>query len=227
LTTATFTMLYAVVMYMAIGACFLPFLLLISKRMRQVKTFRIVGFYWLLTGLINLVDLDFFSFFTNIAGMKERLNLYDDLLDSPLALLLFAAAVTGRRRKQILLVLLLFIAGELTLVGIKGYNTNISFIIVGTGMVLAIIYSITGLLRYMRQMEHTPFENSMVYVYSALIFAYGSYLILYIFSLIRASSSHGSNKDSNLVYFISMLLSASITSIGLWSYGIRRPQAAV
>ena len=227
MTTGVYMILYTMAFYMAIGSCFVPLLMLSWKRMRQVRTYRILGIYWLLTALINIIDLDLFSSFSRIAEIKERLNCYDDLLDTPLALLLFASAASGRRRKQILLVCGLFIAGELTLVGLKGYNTTISAIIVGTGMLLAIFYSIAGLVQYMRDMEHTPFENSMVYVYSALIFAYGSYLILYIFSLIRAYNGSGSNKDSNLVYFISMLLSAGVTSIGLWSYGIRRPQAAV
>ncbi|HEX9510134.1 MAG TPA: hypothetical protein VF939_06600 [Puia sp.] len=222
--TGVYSILYAVVLNMAIGFCFIPFLFLSWKKMRQVKTYRLLGVYWLLSGFINLVDLDFLSHFTDIAGVKERLNYYYDMLDTPLVLLIFASAVSGRQRKQILLVLLLFVAGEGTLIGWKGYNAASSNIIIGVGLLPAIIYSITGLVQYMKKMEPTPFENSMVFVYAALIFVYGSYLILYIFSLIR---DHSDSKDSSLVYYISMLLSAAITSMGLWGYGIRRPQVAV
>jgi hypothetical protein len=210
---------------MALGSCFIPFLLLSWRKMRQVKTFRIIGIYWLLSGFINLVDLDFFSLITHIAGAKERLNCYYDMLDTPLALLIFASAESGRQRKQILVALLLFIGGELTFIGWKGYNPTSSNIIIGVGLLLAIICCITGLVQYMKKMEHTPFENSMVFIYAALIFVYGSYLILYIFSLIR--DNNDSNKDSSLVYYISMLLSSLITSTGLLSYGIRRPQVVV
>ena len=222
--TGVYFLLYEVVLNMAIGSCFIPFLFLSWKRMRQVRTYRIIGIYWLLSGFINMIDLDFFSRFTNIAGVKERLNCYYDMLDTPLALLLFASAVSGRQRKLILLLLLLFVAGEGTLIGWKGYNATSSNIIIGVGLLLSILCSITGLIRYMKQMEHTPFENSMAFVYAALIFVYGSYLILYIFTLIR---DHSDSNDSSLVYYISMLLSAAITSLGLWSYGIRRPQVAV
>jgi len=226
LKTGVYSVLYEVVLNMAIGFCFIPFLLLTWKKMRQVKTYRILGIYWLLSGFINMIDLDFFSHFTNVAGVKERLNCCYDMLDTPLALLVFASAVSGRQRKQILLVLLLFIVGEGTLIGWKGYNAMSSNIIIGVGLLLAIIYSITGLVQYMKKMEHTPFENSMVFVYAALIFVYGSYLILYVFSLTRDNSQSNSN-DSSLVYYISMLLSAAITSMGLWGYGLRRSQAAV
>ncbi|HWK05223.1 MAG TPA: hypothetical protein VNS58_16395 [Puia sp.] len=223
--TGIYSILYAVVLNMAIGSCFLPFIFLSWKKMRQVKTYRIIGLYWLLSGFINIIDLDLLNRFINIsAGVKERLNCCYDMLDTPLALLIFASAVSGRQRKQILLVLLLFIAGEVTLIGWKGYNAANSNIIIGVGLLLAILCCITGLVQYMKKMEHTPFENSMVFVYSALIFDYGSYLILYIFSLIR---DHSDSKDSSMVYYTSLLLSAAFTSMGLWGYGIRRPQVAV
>lgn len=219
--TGVYSVLYEVALSMAIGSCFIPFLLLSWRKMRQVRTYRFIGVYWLLSGLINLVDLDFFSYFTKTPGVKERLNCYYDMLDTPLALLIFATAVSGRQRKQILLMLLLFIAGELALIGHKGYNPVTSTIIIGVGLLLSIIYSVTGLIQYVKKMEHTHFENSMVFVYAALIFDYGSYLILYVFSIIR-NSNEGNSKDSTLVYYISLLLSAAITSLGLWGYGIRR-----
>ncbi len=37
----------------------------------------------------------------------------------------------------------------------------------------------------MRPMEHTAFENSMVCVYAALLFAYGSFSMIYIFTHIH------------------------------------------
>jgi hypothetical protein len=210
---------------LAMGSCFIPFFLLSWKKMRQVKAYRFIGLYWLLSGLINMIDLDIFSRVTSGANVKQRLNCYYDLMDTPLALLIFAYAVTGSQRKQILRVLLLFVAGELTLMEFKGYNTTTSTQIIGVGLMLTLAYTITGLVRYMKKMEHTPFENSMAFVYAALIFVYGSYLILYVFSLVR-DNSNSNSKDSSLVYYISMLLSAIITSLGLWGYGIRRSPVA-
>lgn len=210
-----------IVSNIAILCCFIPFVLLLSRKMRRITTYRVIGIYWLLNGLINLTDIDLFRPFRN-NELQERLTLYYNLVDTPLILLLFACAGAGRHRKLLLLTLLLFVAGELTLVGWKGYNFASSAMIIGSGLLLILTYSITGLVQYMRKMEHTPFENSMVFVYAALLFAYGSFLIIYIFVHIRGNSE-GNSQDSYLLYYISLLLSAVITSMGLWSYGIRRP----
>ncbi len=185
-----------------------------------------IGIYWLFTGLINFMDLDFFRHLTNTSVLQERLNIFYNLAETPLVLLAFAGAASGLHRKQILLVLLFFIAGELALVGWKGYNFASSAIIIGSGLLLTLACSISGLVQYMRKMEHTPFENSMVFVYAALLFAYVSFLIIYIFIHIRGNNE-GSSKDSFLLYYTSLLLSAAITSSGLWGYGIRRPQAVL
>jgi len=188
--------------------------------MRQVTTYRVIGIYWLLNGLVNFTDLNFFGPFRNI-DLQDRLTLYYNLLDTPLVLLLFACAGSGRHRKLLFLTLLLFVAGELSLLGWKGYNFTSSTVIIGTGLLLILGYSITGLVQYMRKMEHTPFENSMGFVYAALLFSYGSFLIIYIFTHIRGNSEIN-GRDSFLLYYISILLSAVITSLGLWSYGVRR-----
>jgi hypothetical protein len=139
--------------------------------------------------------------------------------------LVFASAASGRHRKQLLRILLLFTTGELVVTGWKGYNFMTSTGIIGSGLLLTLIGSIIGLVQYMKKMEHTPFENSMVFVYAALLFSYGSFLIIYIFTHIRGNSE-GNSKDSFLLYYTSLLLSSSITSLGLWSYGLRRSQAA-
>ena len=113
---------------------------------------------------------------------------------------------------------------ESILIGLKGYNYSSSTMIIGSGLLLILVYSIVGLLQYLRKMEHTRLENSMVFVYASLLFAYGSFLIIYIFAHVHTTNSSGENNDADsfLLYYISLLLSASITSAGLWSYGIRK-----
>ena len=123
-----------------------------------------------------------------------------------------------RKRKLLTLTLLLFVVGELVLVTWKGAGFTSSFLFIGSGVLLVLAYSIIGLVHYMKKMEHTPFENSMAYIYAALLFAYGSFLILSLFIQFRGNSE-GNGRDSDLLYYISLLLSAAITSLGLWNYG--------
>lgn len=196
--------------------------------MREDKAYRVIGVYWLVTGLINIPNLDsgFCGRFSHWDwAIREKLTLLYNLLDTPLILLIFFYAAPGRsHKKHLLQVLLLFIALELSLVSWKGYNFISSAMIIGAGLLLVLSYSITGLVQYMKKMEHTPFENSMVFFYAALLFAYGSFTIIYIFIGIHPNNFIN-NRDSLLLYYISLLLSTVITCIGLWGYGIRRATA--
>jgi hypothetical protein len=217
--TGVYSAVSLIVSNLAILFCCVPFLFLVSKKMRSVRTYRVIGIYWLLNGLINLYNLDLFPFFKNSAFQDKLVSWYN-LLDTPMVLLIFAAAVTGAQRRVILISMMFFLGSELTLVAWKGYNFISGTAVIGTGLLLILTFTIIGLVQYMKRMEHTAFENSMAFVYAALLFAYGSFLIVYIFH-IRGSSGINS-QDTFLLYYISLLLSAATTTLGLWSYGLRR-----
>lgn len=211
--------LYAVICSLAIALCFVPFLFLSFKKVRQVNTYRFIGIYWFLNGLVNLPALRPI----HQEGMRNffaRLSDCYDLADAPLMLLVFALASSGKLRKQLLLVLSGLAAVELILVAVKGYTHSWPFII-GAGVLLVLTYSVAGLLQYLKKMEHDKFENSMAFVYAALLFAYGTYLIIFFLSLLPKSANTYNEADSFLMYYISLSLAAVLTSAGIWSYGLR------
>ena len=215
---------------MAIGLCFVPFLLLGWKKIRKVPTFWIIGIYWLLSGLVNLPLPQTPG---GDHGLLSRPGQLYAMVETPLVLLVFAGASSRHLKRQLWLVVLLYIAGECWLVAWKGYGRLSSQLIPGIGLLLILTYSIVGLVLYVKRVEHTRFENSMVYIYAADLFAYGSGLIIYIFSHYHPWADHpsgnhassglgNSDADSFLLYYISLLLSALVTCTGLWSYGIRK-----
>jgi hypothetical protein len=204
---------------MAILLCFIPFLLLSWKKMRQENTWCVIGIYWLLNGLVNLPEMGFFAF-TLSRQWQEKLSFSYNLAETPLVLLTFAFATSGRQRRQLMLLILLFIIWEATLLGWKGYNYSSRTLLIGSGLLIILVYSITGLIQYVKRMEHTRFENSMVFVYAALLFSYGSFLIIYVFAHIHGSGT-SNGTDSFLLYYISLLISAVVTIMGLWRYGVR------
>jgi hypothetical protein len=221
LKTGPFSLCYAVISNVAIVLCFIPFLLLGWKKMRQVNTYCVLGIYWFLNGLVNLLALDF-AHFSDSHLFTRQLNMYYSLAEAPLVLLAFACARSGRGRRQLLMVLLLLVAGESVLSALHGHHFPATTVILASGLLLIIAYSLTGLVQYIKKMEHTRFENSMVFVYGSLLFAYGSFLIIYIFTHVRGNSGSTENDtDSFLLYYISLLLSSAVTSAGLWSYGVR------
>ncbi|HXB90923.1 MAG TPA: hypothetical protein VNU72_01480 [Puia sp.] len=218
--TGVYSALYVVISNIAIWLCFIPFLFLGWKKMRQVGAYCIIGFYWLLNGLVNLPDLNIFS--SSTAHYWQEMLVYGyNLAETPLILLAFAFAIAGKSRRQLLLVTAVFIAWEAFLIGWKGYDNSTRMLITGSGLLLILACCITGLLQYVKKMEHTRFENSMVFIYAALLFDYGSFLIIYIFAHIH-STANANGMDSFLLYHISLLISAAVTAMGLWSYGIRK-----
>lgn len=217
-------MLYAIVSDAAIVLCFVPFLLLFWKKMRQEKAYFVAGIYWLANGLVNLPDLDLIV----RGSLIEKAIRFYNLLDTPLILLMFSFAASRKNyKRQLQVMLILFVAFEFTLLGWKGYNFNTSALIIGAGILLVMICCITGLIQFMKEMEHSPFENSMACIYGALLFVYGCFLFLYTFVQLRRHEpdyiSSTGNRDGLLLYYVALLLSASITSLGLWSYGLKQP----
>ena len=190
----------------------------------MVRTWWVLGFYWLLTGLVNLLGIWLDSPAETSHTFVGQLSVGYSLVETPLVLLSFALAKQGRGRTRLLLLLLLFLAGELVLLRLRGNRSLI--LIMGSGLAIIILYSLAGLLDYVKKMEHTRFENSMVYIYASLLFSYGSMLIIYIFAHFHhPAGGNGSDMDSFLLYYVSLLLSAAVTCAGLWNYGIRRSRS--
>jgi hypothetical protein len=218
---------YLIISNGAILLCFIPLLFLGWRNIRQIRAWWILAAYWLLNGFDNLLGV-WFSSGTGAHHTDFReLSFYLNLIEPPLALLIFASAHQGRARKGALLTLILFATGESVLVRLHGRNDTA--LILGAGAAIIIGYSAMGLWEYLKKMEHTRFENSMVFVYASLLFSYGSMLIIYIFAHYHHAAA-SNDFDSFLLYYISLLLSAAITCAGLWTYGIgkrrRQPWSA-
>jgi hypothetical protein len=217
------SILFDVVSSLAIVLCFVPFLFLGLKKMRQVNTYWVIGIYWLFNGLVNLPTAGLIQS-TGGQAMLQRINHFYTFTETPMVLLAFAFASTGRWKKQLIGVMLAFVAAESVLLAWRGYNISSCAWITGAGLVLVLSYSVAGLWQYLKKMEHSRFEDSMVFVYAALLFGYGSFLIIYIFAHYRTGPAGVTynETDSFLLYYISLLLSACVTCTGLGSYGLRK-----
>lgn len=217
------SILFDVVSSLAIVLCFVPFLFLGLKKMRQVNTYWVIGIYWLFNGLVNLPTA---GLIRSAGGqvLLQHINHIYTFTETPMVLLAFAFASPGQWRKQLTLVMLAFVTAESVLLAVRGYNVSSCGWITGAGLILVLSYSVAGLWQYLKKMEHSRFEDSMVFVYAALLFGYGSFLIIYIFAHYRTGPTGitYNETDSFLLYYISLLLSASVTCTGLGTYGLRK-----
>lgn len=221
--TGVNSLVFSVISNLAIILCFVPFLFLGLKKMRQVNTYWIIGIYWLFNGMINLPAIGLMQSAAGHAFLR-RVNYCYTVTETPMVLLAFAFASQGRLRKQLLWIMAGFIAAESGWLALRGYNPDSITGVSGVGLLLILSYCIAGLWQYVKKMEHSRFEESMVFVYAALLFGYGSFLIIYIFAHYRTGSAGLSynETDSFLLYYVSLLLSAIVTSTGLGSYGLRK-----
>jgi hypothetical protein len=214
--------LYLLISNLAIGLCFLPFVLLWFKKLLHVKAYLGIAIYWMCSGFVNLPH---WMGQSQDHELQNRLTLLYNLLDGPLALLVFLFAFTGKKRRAVGYTLVLFILFELVMVAWKGYNFDSSTVIIGVDLLLVLIYSTSGVLQYLKEMEHTEFETSMVFIYAALLFDYGVFIIIYIFSYLRLFYSQTDSNDNFWLYYISLFLSVLLTCFGLWQYApARKPE---
>ena len=213
-------MFYAIISNGAVILCLIPIFFLSWKNVRKVRTWWVLGIYWFLTGLDNLLELWSASGSPGHHGTYRQLNTAYNLVETPLVLLAFALAKQGRSRRGMLLLLFLFVGAEAILMRLKGNSAMLP--ILASGLAIIILYSLARLLEYLRKMEHTRFEHSMVYIYASLLFSYGSMLIIFVFAHYHFAGNTGNDMDSFLLYYLSLLLSAGVTCAGLWTYGIRR-----
>jgi len=216
-----YSIMYLLVSNISIVACFLPILFVLWKRLREQKPFIIIGVYWMASGLINLPSI---LGIPESNSLQSTINLvYNNLIDGPLVLLFFLYSAQKSKKKVISYSLIFFIFFELIVILIKGFNTNASTIIIAVDIFTALTFSIAGIADYLSKLEHTSFENALVFINSALLFAYGVFIILYFFSFLGFATSKSETDEVFLIYYISMILSSILTCYGLWRFARQKP----
>jgi len=205
---------YFIISNLAILLCFVPFLLIWIKKLKEEKAYLFIAIYWLANGLMNLPGWIGLS---NNKMLLHHITLVYNLLDAPMLLLVFLFSTNGNNRKIVRYTLFSFIVFEAIMTAWKGYSLTASTVIIGVGTFLAITFSIMGVMDYIQKIEHTPFENTMVFVYASFLFAYGIFVIIYFFSYLTTASKT-ENIDNFIIYYISLFLSTFLTCFGFWQY---------
>ena len=211
--TGLYSILYSIISHAAIICCFIPLLIIVYRKLQNEKAYLFTALYWLLNGLLNTPTL--LGFGTNHALNLELTLLYN-LLDAPVVLLVFMFSTTGVNRKIIRWTLLAFLLFEASMIAWKGYNMTSSTIIIGAGTFFAIAFSIMKVMEYLQKMEHNSQENSMVFVYGSFLFDYGIFIVIYLFSYLGVGKNNF--EDTFMIYYISMLISTLLSSLGLWMF---------
>lgn len=189
-------------------AYFVPLLILLVKKLWAQTTFLLFALYWGMAGVINLLD-----FIPGVSkGFLSSLGALYNMLDIPILLTIFYLTSTSVKIRQFAkYAVISYILVEAINAYFKGINYDAIKYVLGLGVFLVLLIVVWEIVCYLRKMEHTEREKAMIFIYAALLFEYGTYIIIYIFDyFIKVSDS----TDNLLLYYISSLVAISIASCG-------------
>ena len=200
--------LFDIVSVLAVIAYFLPMTIVLINRLWKHTPFLLFASYWALCGLVNLLD-----FIPGISlEFRNTLGVVYNMIDIPLMLCIFHfTSSTEWVRQFSKYACISFILIESINAYYNGINYQAIKYVVGIGVVIVLFIIISEIIFYLRKMEHTPLEKALLFIYSALLFEYGTYVIIYIFEYFI----HGSSAmDNLLIYYISSLVAIIIACFG-------------
>jgi hypothetical protein len=211
--TEFYASLYNIISNTAIAFCFVPFIIILIKKNYSEKAYLFTAIYWLANGLLNLPN---WLGLGNNDLLMHNLTLLYNMLDAPLVLLIFFFAASDGKKKIIFYTISAFIFFELIITVWKGYNLTSSTIIIGAGTLLALVYSTMGIMEYLQNVSHSAFENALVLIFASILFDYGIFIVIYLFSYLKIAYSK--DADNYFIYYASLFISTSLSSLALWRY---------
>lgn len=209
-------LIYEIVSVVAIIAYFVPLAIVLLKKLWQVTPFLLFALYWLLGGLVNLVDLEWFQ-----ASKRtiEITTVFYNMLDMPIVMaVLYITTSSTSIRKFIAFALPAFVVLEVVSVGVRGLNYEALKYTLAIGLLLILTLIVWEIILYLQKVVHTSRERGLLFIYAALLFEYGTYVIIYIFDYYLTHIS--STIDNYLVYYISSLIAIVIATCGYLTKGI-------
>ena len=103
---------------------------------------------------------------------------------------------------------------------VKGWNYDAAKYVLAAGLLMVLYAVVWEISRYMHKLEHTRHEKAMVFIHVSFLFAYGTFIIIYIFDYyIKVGVS---SMDNFIIYYISSLIAIIIASIGYLAKGSKR-----
>ena len=196
---------------------FVPMLIVLLKKLWKVTPFLLFAFYWLTNGLINVVlmlpDLD--------KGFGEMLTVVYNMLDMPIILGIFCFTTSSPHIKKFTQVALpFFVIVEIINAIVQGVNSEALKYPLAIGLAIVLTAIIWEIVLYLQKVRHTGKEKALLLIYAALLFEYGTYIVIYIFDYFLPKIS--STVDNYVFYYISSVIALVIAISGYLTRGISK-----
>jgi len=211
------SLFYQIVSYVAVGSYFVPILIVIGKKLWSQIAFRLFALYWLISGLVNVVE-----FFTLSKRATELFTVIYNILDMPLVLgVFYFATCSASIKKFIRIAGPGFLAAEFTNCLIRGFNYDALKYLLGAGIIIVLSVIVWEIIFRLQKIKHTGQEKGLLLIYAAMLFEYGTYVVIYIFDYFLPDAS--STTDNFLVYYLSSLIALAVAVCGFLTRGINAP----
>ena len=208
--------IYQIVSVVAVIACFVPLLIVLLKKLKHVKPFLLFALYWTLGGLVNLIDFVHFS-----KKSVEVITVMYNALDMPLVLSIMYFTTSSPAIKKFTKVAIpVFTAFELVNLVLRGINYDALKYTLAIGLVIVLTVIVWEVILYLQKIQHTGLEKGLLFIYAALLFQYGTYIVIYIFDYYLEEAS--TTMDNFMVYYISSLIALAIAICGFLTRGVNK-----
>jgi hypothetical protein len=200
--------IYRVVSVLAIISYFIPLFIVVVRKFWSERAFLLFSAYWVTGGLINILDY---------IGLEKRtiqvINVIYNMLDVPFIMTIFYLTTTSRQLKKfILLTGVPYVIAEAYLAATGGIYYDTFKYSLGVGIVMVITMILWEIILYLKKMHHSPTQRTLIFIYAALLFEYGTFIVIYIFDYFVIVTD---NRDNFLIYYVSSIIAAAIASYGL------------
>jgi hypothetical protein len=188
----------------------IPLAVIIYNRFYHNFSLFALGVYFLMKFTVVLFSIGLIPVDPEFRTTYSTVNNY---LDVPLILLSLLFFCTGKQKKKpLMFVLAIFVAYELVITLIQGFDQDAHIYIVGPGRLIILLY--TSML-FARQVKFSIFHRKnqgRMIMLGAILFGYGCYLLTFYFKYILETPYQS---DVLLLYFISSSIAAMGMAVGL------------
>ncbi|MEP7373786.1 MAG: hypothetical protein ABI675_10385 [Chitinophagaceae bacterium] len=188
----------------------LPIIILLTSKLARYRSFPALFFYYLLVLNYSIARLGYIG---TGSDYKYYHGVICNFLDTPLILLFltyFSKTVYFRKKMQI--VTFIFIAFEVVVMSIYGFNAKATTIILAPGLLLTLAISFIFFIHQVKiaVMHHKALGKAIMI--SSVLFAYVGYCFVYaVYYLIKPVYKD----DAHIVYFLITIISSIIMTVGI------------
>ena len=190
---------------LAVIFSFLPLVLYWIKGLAEIKSYMVISIFWMINGIIYAPEIFHWAWYVPV---DRQVTLFYNLADAPLIMLVFYYAF---EKKVFLFMILGFAIFEAFVIRITGFNMFSNDIIIGIGSLLCLSLNVWAMLKYFRQLNHTPAEKAYLFIFAGFIFYYGLCIdLIYMFKIFHFGPADRQYED--MINYTAMVIATGLIS---------------